>query len=101
VKRHHDYSNSYKGKYLIGDGLQVQRFSPLMSGGKHGSPKASMVLEKDLEVLHLDWQAVGRVSEPPSLACASETSKLPPLPSGRCLGTIYLLNVLRDVVFFL
>jgi uncharacterized lipoprotein YajG len=29
VKRHHDLSNSYKGKHLIGDGLKVWRFSPL------------------------------------------------------------------------
>ena len=27
VKRHHDQGNSYKGKYLIDDGLQFQRFS--------------------------------------------------------------------------
>jgi hypothetical protein len=29
VKRHHDQGNSYKEQHLIGDGLQVQRFSPL------------------------------------------------------------------------
>ena len=37
VKRHHDHSNSYKGKHLIGAGLQVRRFGPLSS--------CSMVLE--------------------------------------------------------
>jgi hypothetical protein len=26
VKRHHDHCNSYKGKHLIGAGLQVERF---------------------------------------------------------------------------
>ena len=31
VKRHHDHSNSYKGKHSIGTGLQIQRFSPLSS----------------------------------------------------------------------
>ena len=27
VKRHHDHGNSYKGKHLIGTGLQFQSFS--------------------------------------------------------------------------
>jgi hypothetical protein len=31
VKRHHDQGNSYKGKHLIGAGLQFQSFSPLSS----------------------------------------------------------------------
>ena len=31
MKRHHDQGNSYKGKHLIGAGLQFQRFSPLSS----------------------------------------------------------------------
>jgi hypothetical protein len=31
VKRYHDWGNYYKGKHLIGAGLQVQRFSPLPS----------------------------------------------------------------------
>jgi hypothetical protein len=31
VKRHHDRANSYKGKHLIGAGLQFQRVSPLAS----------------------------------------------------------------------
>ena len=29
VKRHHDHSNSYKGKLIIRAGLHFQRFSPL------------------------------------------------------------------------
>jgi hypothetical protein len=44
VKRHHDHDNSYKGKHLIGAGLQFQRFSPLSSwqeawqdAGRHGA----------------------------------------------------------------
>jgi hypothetical protein len=31
VKRYHAQGNSYKGKQLIGGGLQFQRFSPLLS----------------------------------------------------------------------
>jgi hypothetical protein len=27
MKKHHDQGNSYKGKHLIGAGLQFQRFS--------------------------------------------------------------------------
>ena len=44
VERHHDQSNSYKGKHLIGAGLRFQRFSPLSSwweawwhAGRHGA----------------------------------------------------------------
>jgi len=43
LKRHHDHSNFYKGKHLIGAGLQVQRFSPWSSwqnmerAGRHGA----------------------------------------------------------------
>ena len=31
VKRHHDQGNFYKGQYLVGAGLQFQRFNPLLS----------------------------------------------------------------------
>ena len=31
VKRHHDHSNSYKGKVFNWDGLHFQKFSPLSS----------------------------------------------------------------------
>jgi hypothetical protein len=58
VKRHHDHSNSYKGKHLIGADLQVQRFSPLSSWWEHGM-KADMVLEKEIRVLQLDLKAAG------------------------------------------
>jgi hypothetical protein len=44
VNRHRDQGKSYKGQYLIGAGLQVQRFSPLSSWqeawqcpGRHGA----------------------------------------------------------------
>jgi len=66
VKRHHDHGKSYKGQhYLIGAGLQVQRFSPLSSRQEHGSIQAGTVQE-ELRVLHLrlrkteHLQAAGR-----------------------------------------
>ena len=31
MKRHHDHSKSYKEKHLVGAGLQIQRFSLLIS----------------------------------------------------------------------
>ena len=64
VKRHHDHSNSYKGKHLTGDGLLFQRFSPLSSRQETRQCAADMVLEKELRVLHLDPQAAERDSEP-------------------------------------
>ena len=56
MKRYHDHSNSYKGKHLIGAGLQIQsKFSPsFIMVGKHGGVQAATVLEKELRVLHLD-----------------------------------------------
>jgi hypothetical protein len=59
VKRHHDHGNSYKGKYLIGAGLQFQRFSLLLLGEDSGM-QADMMMKKKLRVLHLDLQAAGR-----------------------------------------
>jgi hypothetical protein len=63
LERHHDQSNSYKGKHLTRAGLQLQRFSPLPSWQElQGSVQADMVL-KELRVLHLDLQAaMGRLS---------------------------------------
>ena len=59
VKNHHDHSNSYKEKHLIGAGLQFQRFSPLSSwweawqrAGRHGA--------EELRTLHLDPQTARR-----------------------------------------
>jgi hypothetical protein len=45
MKRHHDYSNSYKEKYLIGAGLQFTGFILYHHGRKHGNIQADMVLE--------------------------------------------------------
>jgi hypothetical protein len=36
VKRHQDQGNSYKGKFLIGAGLQVKDFQSLLSRWEHG-----------------------------------------------------------------
>jgi hypothetical protein len=71
MKKHHDHSNSYKGKHLIGVGLQFQRFSPLSA-----PQEADMVLKKELRDLHSDPQATGR--ETLGLAWALETTKLTP-----------------------
>jgi hypothetical protein len=45
----------------IGDGLQVQRFSPLSSRREHGSIQIDMVQE-ELRVLHLHLKAARRLS---------------------------------------
>jgi hypothetical protein len=60
VKRHHDHGNSYKGKHLIGAGLQFRGSVHYHQGRKHGSIQAGMVLEKELRVLHLDLKAARR-----------------------------------------
>jgi hypothetical protein len=48
VKRHHDHGNSYKGKHLVEDGLNFQRFSPVSSwqeawqrAGRHGAEEVT------------------------------------------------------------
>jgi hypothetical protein len=56
VNRHFDQGNSYKGQHLIGAGLQVQRFSPLLPRREHGSIQAGMV-ERELRILHLHLKA--------------------------------------------
>jgi hypothetical protein len=56
VNRHHDHGKSYKKQYLIGAGLQVQRFSPLSSRWEHGSIQAGMAQE-ELRVLCLHPKA--------------------------------------------
>ena len=64
VKRHHDHGNSYKGKHLIGAGLQLRDLVHCHHGGKHGGMQADMGLEKKLRALHLDPQAAEREREP-------------------------------------
>lgn len=62
VKRHPDHSNSYRGKHVIGAGLQFRRLAHYCHGGKHGSVQAEMVLEMQLGILHLDWQQEERLT---------------------------------------
>ena len=59
VKRCHDHGNCYKGKHLIGSGLQSQRFSLYHHGRKHSSVQAEMLQETELRVLQLDLQEAG------------------------------------------
>lgn len=63
VKRHHDHSNSYRGKHLIGTGLKFRGLAHCHQGGKHGDTQEDMVLEMQLGVLHLDRQAARRESD--------------------------------------
>ena len=46
VKRHNDYSNSYKGKHLIWTDLQFSALVCYHHSGKHDSMKADMRMEK-------------------------------------------------------
>jgi hypothetical protein len=54
VKRHHEHGNSYKGKHLIGAGLQFRGLVHYHHGRKHGSIQSDMMLEKEPRILHLD-----------------------------------------------
>ena len=76
TKRHHDHSNFYKGKYLIGSALH---FIDLVHYC-YGSMQADMVLEKELRVLHFDLKAVEWVYEAYRI-WARETSKSIPTVS--------------------
>ena len=55
VKRHHDHSNSYKGKHFIGVGLQY--LVHYCHGGKHSSIQPDTVLVTGSSVLHFDLKA--------------------------------------------
>ena len=59
VKRHHHRSNPYKGKHLIGAGLQFRGLVHYHHDRKHGSVQAGMVLEKELRGQPLDLQVAG------------------------------------------
>ena len=56
VKRHHDHSNSYKGKHLTGAGLQFRDLVNYHHGRKHSGVQADVVLEREQRVLHLDYK---------------------------------------------
>jgi hypothetical protein len=45
VKSHRDHDNSYKGKHLIGAGLQFRGLVHCHHGWEHGGVLADMVLE--------------------------------------------------------
>ena len=45
VKRHHNHDNTYKGKHLIGAGLQFRGLAQYYHGLKHGGLQADMVME--------------------------------------------------------
>ena len=74
MKRHHDHGNSYKGKCLIGDDLQLIILVNLLMlwrqvwwhSGRHGWRKTGT---------STSGMAGSRKSKPPGLAWASETSK--------------------------
>jgi hypothetical protein len=61
VNRHHDQNNSYKEQYLIGAGLQVQRFCPLSSRQEHGSIQTDLGVE-ELRVLTFVPKAASRLA---------------------------------------
>jgi hypothetical protein len=46
VKRYHDQGNSYKGKLLVGAGLQFRGLVCYNYGGKHGSTQPDLVLDR-------------------------------------------------------
>ena len=46
VKRHHDHSNSYKGKHLIGVAYSFTGLAHFPHGREHGGMQADTVLEK-------------------------------------------------------
>jgi hypothetical protein len=56
VERHPNHNNSYKGKHLIGDGLEFRGLVHCQ-GKKHYSMQGNMVQEEKLRVLHLDPKA--------------------------------------------
>ena len=83
LRKHHDHSKSYKGKHLIGAGLQFQRFSPLSScgwgtywlAGRHGNrevAEGSTSVSAGNRKTSLAWLKTL------SLAWASETAKHAP-----------------------
>lgn len=46
MERHDDRGNSYKGKHLIGAGLQFRGLVQYCLGGKYGNIQAHKMLEK-------------------------------------------------------
>jgi hypothetical protein len=50
VKRHCDFSNSYRGKHLTGAGLQFRGLVHYHQGRKHINMQADIVLEEEQRV---------------------------------------------------
>jgi hypothetical protein len=105
VNRQHDQGNSYKGQYLIGAGLQVQRFSSLSSRWEHSSIQADMV-QKELRVLHLHLKAASRILASRQLPALTHSGT--PTPTGTHLlivpfpgPTLYKPSHILYLVFFL
>jgi hypothetical protein len=46
VKKHHDHSDSYKGKYLMGISLHFRGLDSYHHNEKHGGMQVDMVLER-------------------------------------------------------
>jgi hypothetical protein len=62
IKKKNKKQKTKKQQHLIGDCLQVQRFSPLSSRWEHGSIQAGMALA-ELRVLYLHPKAAsGRLT---------------------------------------
>jgi hypothetical protein len=57
VRRYQDAGNSYKEKYFIGTGLQLQRFSSSSSWREECQYTCTHGLKKELRVLYVDLQA--------------------------------------------
>jgi hypothetical protein len=61
VKRHHDHGIFYKGKHLIGTGLQDQRFCPFsVMVGSMVACKQTWYWRRSREFHIWYWQATGR-----------------------------------------
>lgn len=60
VKRHHDQGSFYKGKDLIGAGLQFTDLVHYCHDRKQRGTQAAMVLEKELSAQQMDQQEAGR-----------------------------------------
>lgn len=68
VKKHHDHENSYKGRHVIGAGLQFRCLGHSYGVRHGGTAQADMVLEKELRALCLGQKVAERDSEPLGLA---------------------------------
>jgi hypothetical protein len=61
MKKCHRHSNPYKGKHLTRAGLLIRGSVRYFHVWKHGGMQGNMLLEKELGVLHLDWQSAKKI----------------------------------------